>query len=76
MTLASTVGVVFLGLLLLAGGLWVASAGWVIRQTRRNEDPNALAWSVGAVFLGYLGPVLYIVTQNSARDAVYGPRTE
>lgn len=76
MAFALTVSVFFLALMTGAILLWGASAAWVIREVRRADHPNALMWSVGAVFLGYLGPVLYLVTQNSARSAVYGARTD
>lgn len=76
MAFALIAGVVFLALITGAILLWGASAAWVIREVRRADHPNALMWSVGAILLGYFGPVLYLVTQNSARSAVYGTQTD
>lgn len=76
MSLGTTVGIFVLLFVLLGLMAWFGAAAWLIREVHQNNDTNKLFWSVSAPLLGIFGPIVYVVSTNSARSAAYGHRVD
>lgn len=76
MSLGAAVGIFVLLFVLLGVTVWIGAAAWVIREVHQNNDANKLLWSVGAPLLGIFGPIVYVVSTNSARSAAYEHRVD